>query len=276
MDKTVTRVSAIVVGLGCATAFALLIWARYVGLIATSDLVTGLSVVIGAILAVSLAAVQIRATQFENDRARTAEVRRSVEVDAFKSVTAAVVDLTKRLADIGATFAVAGVTLGGPVPPPEILCRDLSRNYMARWFELSHARNDFIFTIESHEIVLVPYHHFRLFIQFRIDDVGLAINRLAMAMVERPIDPTSSLEDRTQIAQRCTQIGDSIQVVLSYLLDYRIEVMNGLLGDLFARRVPKRQPLVAHLKTLGEVATPSAVMAEEQQRIMNAAVGARE
>jgi len=112
-------------------ATATFVIARTRELISTSDLVTGLAVVIGALPAVYLAAVQIRESQAENDRIRAAELRRGLEVDAFKTLTCAIVRLTKQLSEIGSIYGVAVVMLRDPYPKEPTL-RDLMANHTPR------------------------------------------------------------------------------------------------------------------------------------------------
>jgi hypothetical protein len=51
-----------------------------------------------------------------------------------------------------------------------------------------------------------------------------------------------------------------------YLFDYRIELMNELLGDVFDKKVPRREPFDAKFKILTELATKSSVREEADRR----------
>jgi hypothetical protein len=256
--------------LAYALVVIVFIAARAIGLISTTDLVTGVSVVLAVFPGIYLAAVQIRETQAENDRIRTAELRRALEVEAFKTVTSAIVKLTESLANLGSIYGIAFVTLRSPAPSDSTL-RDL-KNHMPRVLALYRAKTDFVFAVEAYEIALLPYHHLRIYIQHRLDDLIATITAFGRSipfdMEQSKIDP-----ELQRIIKTASTISADFHALQSYLLDYRIEIMNGLLGDLFERVVPRRKPLMAHYKTLVEVATPKLVDAENQRRIIDAVTG---
>jgi hypothetical protein len=54
--------------------------------------------------------------------------------------------------------------------------------------------------------------------------------------------------------------------VTMYSFDYRIELMNELLGDVFEKTVPRRTPVDPQFKTLIELATCEAVKEESERR----------
>jgi len=135
------------------------------------------------------------------------------------------------------------------------------------------AKSDFVFAVEAYEIALLRYHHLRIFIQHRLDDIARAISDLARSFGH--LSPAADVPEAEleRVRASCETLSNEFHAIQSYLLDYRIEVMNGLLGDLFDRQVPRRHPLSANFKTLTEVATPEAVAAEDQRRVIDAVTG---
>lgn len=246
--------------------------ARAAEVISTSDLITGLSVVIGSIPAVYLAVFQVRETQRENDRTRSAELRRNLEAEAFQTITAAVVQLTKALSDVGSIYSVAVVTLRAP-EPNEHTFRELAYGYMPRVVAVYRAKSEFVFAVESYEIALLRYHHLRIFIQHRLDDIAARLQEFGSSTAAMAAGDWKSDPELERIRVASAEVAELFHTVQSYLLDYRIEVMNGLLGDLFDRKVPRRRPLLSSIKTLAEVATPQAVAAEDNRRIIDAVTG---
>jgi hypothetical protein len=64
----------------------------------------------------------------------------------------------------------------------------------------------------------------------------------------------------------CKNVERLLFDIAMYLFDYRIELMNDLLGNVFEKRVPRRQPLDPNFKTLTEMATRESVQAESERR----------
>jgi len=256
--------------LAYAVVVTLFIAARAIGLISTSDLVTGVSVVLAVLPGLYLAAVQIRETQAENDRLRTAELRRELEVEAFKSVTSAIVKLTQSLSSLGSIYGIAFVTLRGPTPSDATL-RDL-QNHMPRVIALHRAKADFVFAVEAYEIARLPYHHLRIFIQHRLDDLIASITAFGRS-ISFDLEQSKTTQELQRTMDSATAVSADFLALILYLHDYRIELTNGLLGDLFDRVVPRRKPLMTQYKTLTEVATPELVAAEDQRRIIEAVTG---
>ena len=124
----------------------------------------------------------------------------------------------------------------------------------------------FILAIESHEIAVIRYDHLRKFIQFTMDDCHEAINKFREYIQSTRVEVLLSEEGMKNLETECKKVEDTLLRVTMYLFDYRIELMNELLGNVFEERVPRRQPLDPKFKTLVEIATKDKVNEEEKRR----------
>lgn len=69
-----------------------------------------------------------------------------------------------------------------------------------------------------------------------------------------------------QFKEYCKEINEDLFNISSWLHDYRIELMNSMLGDIFESKVPIRKPMDPKYKTLIELATKEKVEKELKER----------
>ncbi len=250
---------------------ALLYWC----VIPVSEVLRDMAVAVGWLLAVTLATTQLAASRRENDRTKRADRRASVEVEAFKQVSAASADLTKALSGVLAPFAVAAVTLKSPpLLPNDQTSQRLRVESQQAQVELHRAWAQFVFTIEAYQIALLPFEHLRKFIGFRVYDSADAIGRFAHTI---PFSGNEvGVEARSTIASQAQTLWQQVWEIMSFVGDYRVEVMNALTGQLFERPVPRRQPLHPAARTLVEHATKELVAREEEERVREAILAVHE
>jgi hypothetical protein len=75
-----------------------------------------------------------------------------------------------------------------------------------------------------------------------------------------------SKEGLEDFKRECKSVEEVLFNVTMYLFDYRIELMNCLLGDIFETQVPRRKPIDPRYKTLVEIATKETVEEEGKRR----------
>lgn len=83
-------------------------------------------------------------------------------------------------------------------------------------------------------------------------------------------------EGRSRLAADADALSRQLWDIMTYVGDYRVEVMNALTGDLLDACVPRRQPLHPAYKTLTQLAIKEFVDAEEQRRTQQAILGIQE
>jgi hypothetical protein len=126
----------------------------------------------------------------------------------------------------------------------------------------------FAFVIETYQLALSDIHHLYLYIRFRVHDVAQQLGVVPINLPENVA--LTDAAGREAFRSKCAEIGERLNDITLYIGDFRIEVMNSLVGPLFDRRVPRRRPAKASVKTLVELATPEAVAEENQRRIIEA------
>jgi len=102
----------------------------------------------------------------------------------------------------------------------------------------------FILAIESHEVAVIEYDHLRKFIQVRVDDAQKAIERFRSFIQKIDIEHLKSGSGMDSFEKECKNVERLLFDIAMYLFDYRIELMNDLLGNVFEKRVPADNLLI--------------------------------
>ena len=124
----------------------------------------------------------------------------------------------------------------------------------------------FTLAIESNEIAVTQFDHLRKYIQFQINEVSDKIDNFEKYFNKTEKGKLVSEEGYSEFKENCDEIIEKFGNIQSYLFDYRIELMNSLLGDIFDTKVPMRKPKDPKYKLLTEVATKEEVEKEARER----------
>jgi hypothetical protein len=231
--------------------------------------VNNLAIFVGWLVAITIVWIQLGKTRQDNADIKRDEIRKSLEIDGFKEINVG----ARKLSDAISEIVIKLLTLPGKLKlhreQPSIFGFDKNRvildvnGYNIR---LSDGSSSFVLAIEGHEIVVTAYDHLRRYIQLRLDDVREAIDDFRSYLISTDIATMKTDEGFAQFKSRCEQIRDDLYSIQSYLFDYRIELMNSLLSDIFKSKVPQRKPLDPKYRILTEIATKEGVAKELEER----------
>lgn len=129
---------------------------------------------------------------------------------------------------------------------------------------------DFLLAIEANEIAVIQFDHLRKYIQFEIDDVKELIMEFSVYLISIRREMLLTEPGYLNFEKRCKKIGEELNNICSYLYDYRIELMNSMLGEMFDSQVPIRKPRDPKHKILTEVAIKEEVEKEAERRELEA------
>ncbi len=251
---------------------AILLALRFIGQLNTGELARDIAIILGWIVTVLVATHQQTAAQRENDRLKRDDLRRSLQVEAFRHVSDAAIRFSGEVSEISSTYSVTAFTLSRPaILPLESVIRAVYSDTNKHFVGLQQSMSRFAFVVETYQLTVSDLHHLYLYICFRIDDVTQRISSLPIQVPET--HALTNADARINFQRECANIGESLNNIRLFIGDLRVELMNSLVGPLFDRRAPRRQPLKPSIKTLVELATPEAVAAEQQQRLIDAVVG---
>jgi hypothetical protein len=249
----------------CTTVFLL----AKLGVIEIKEILESATIFVGWLVTLVLAVIHLGATQKENEKGRREEIKRSLEVDAFRKINEALSNFSNVVTTVTTPYrTIPGslrFSLAHNIPLTSLtnfFNVELPQQNIALWNGLT----PFILAIESNEIAVIKYDHLRKYIQFAVDDAHDAINRFRDYIYSTPRETLLTSDGLNDLEKECRKVESKLFDVTMYLFDYRIELMNELLGDVFKERVPRRKPGDPNIKTLVELATPEHVKREEIRR----------
>ena len=221
---------------------------------------------IGWLVALFIAINYLQKNRKDNQIAKKEELRKNLEIDAFREITKEIYKFSNLLSIISVYYISLKSQIHLYKKYPKI-----QKIHKAKIdFEISqhsvsilNGISNFILVIESNEISIIEFDHLRKFIQFRTEDVKELILEFQKYFWKKTILPN---KPTIEIDKKCDELANEIFTLQSYLFDYRIEIMNSLLGDIFNKEVPRRKPLDPQYKILIEVATKEEVEKEAKKR----------
>lgn len=131
---------------------------------------------------------------------------------------------------------------------------------------------EYVLSIEANEISVTRFDHLRKYIQFKVDDVADSIMNFQYYLVHAKMSELKTTK-KLEFDRWCEKIAEELHTIGSYLFDYRIELMNYFLGDIFVFKVPRRKPKDPKYKILTEVAIKERVEKEAKRREKKALEG---
>lgn len=225
---------------------------------------------VGWLIALLIAINYLQKNRRDNQIAKKEEFKKSLEIDAFREINKSVTAFSEAISDISAFFrTLYFINLFLYKSNPTIA----KFNKMEIILELRKKHENliqgvviFILAIESNEIAVIQFDHLRKYIQFQIDDIIDKIDNFEQYFNKTEKEKLVSEEGYSEFKENCDEIIEYFVNIQSYLFDYRIQLMNSLLGDIFDTKVPLRRPKDPKYKLLTEVAIKEEVEKEARER----------
>lgn len=234
------------------------------------NIVDNLTITIGWLLAFILAVMNLQKTREDNIKALKDETRKKMEIDAFREINKMTTEFSSKITSFTSFVRFLPAKLELYIKNPGVFNFDKnSINLEAIKFkpELHEGLSKYILTIEANEIVVIEYDHLRKYIQIEFDEAMKTFDDFDKFLLSLDQNNLITREGRTEFENNCDKVFLKFEEINSFLFDYRIELMNCLLGELFKTEVPRRMPLDPQYKILTEVATPEKVKELEDKRI---------
>lgn len=225
---------------------------------------------VGWLIALLIAINYLQKNRRDNQIAKKEEFKKSLEIDAFREINKSVTTFCDAISDISVYFrSLYSIHLFLYRSNPTIGKFDKMETILELRKEhenLIQGLTRFLIAIESNEIVIIQFDHLRKYIQFQIDDVNDKIDNFEKYFNKIEKEILISEEGYSIFKENCDEIIEYFGNIQSYLFDYRIELMNSLLGDIFDTKVPMRKPNDPKYKLLTEVAIKEEVEKEARER----------
>jgi len=234
-----------------------------------SDFINNFTIFVGWIIALSIAEIHLIKTRRDNQLSKREEIKKSLEINAFREINKAASDFSSILTSLVTPYITLPSRLKIHIDKPLIFKFDkseIAQSLHRQAGELYGGTANFIIVIESNEIAVVEFDHYRKYIQNRIDDVHKTIREFIDYFSNSSPSTLDKPEGYSEFERKCYRVSDELIKIQSYLFDYRIELMNTILGEVFGKKVPERVPKDPSYKTLKEVAVKELVIKECEER----------
>jgi len=237
--------------------------------ISISDFIDNIVILVGWLIILFLALVQLKENREDNQKAQKEEIKRSLEINAFKETNKARYELSNSIANIHVFFLLFPSDLRLYLKNPKVNKFDknnITLKIRMKIDNLLKSLGNFIVAIENNEIALIGYHHYRLFLTFRIEDIIKNIDGFQGYFGNLTLEKLSIEENFIYFEEYCYGIRQNLANIAVWLHDYRIELMNSMLEDIFEKKVPNRKARDSKFKTLMELAIKEKVEKESIKR----------
>jgi len=226
--------------------------------------------IVGWLIALLIAINYLQKNRRDNQIAKKEEFKKSLEIDAFREINESVTTFSHAISDISAFYrTLYSLKLFLFKKNPTIFKFDkigIIQEMRKEHENLTQGLTRFLIAIESNEIAVIQFDHLRKYIQFQIDDVNDKIDNFEKYINKIEKEKLLFEEGYSEFKENCDEIIEYFTNIQSYLFDYRIVLMNSLLGDTFDTKVPMRKPRDPKYKLLTEVAFKEEVEKEARER----------
>jgi hypothetical protein len=239
-----------------------------VGILSAGAFATNMTTFVGWLLALVTAAIHLSKTRENNRLDRKQEMKQDLEKRAFQEINAATDAFTHALTRINTPY-ITMRTIG--VIPQPLAIKQLSEFLHIRIYshtgELYEGVAKFVLAIEANEIAVIDFDHLRKYIQIKVDELQKLLMTFLSFASSHPLEYFFTPAGKESLIHQAEAVSQEITDIIGFLFDYRIELMNALLGPAFEVRVPRRRPVDSRYPLLTDVATKELVDRWETERV---------
>jgi len=236
---------ALLVGYGI---FLYLVWRT--DSLQPGDFINNITIFVGWIVALLTALIYLSKTRKDNQRLKKEEIRRSLEIDAFREINKAVTNFANVLSEASRQYKWRPFRLERDLAWDKEHLQDTEfRFHNAKTaIEVDNERqglmrrlDEFKLTIEAHEIAVIQFDHEIKRIKSETDRLDRLIIDLRHFLMMNKKDNFFMDKVFSDFKKKCQQIEEKLDEIGKYLGDYRIELMNEFMGPIFERSIPTKR-----------------------------------
>jgi len=233
------------------------------------DFISNIILIIGWLIALLMGLLHLEKTRKDNQNLKREEIKKSIERETFREINRATTQLSGIIINITTKYGMLLSRLNWHIQNPMLFSfnkETIGTELNTVNINLLDGLTKFLLAIESNEIAVIKFDHLRKYIQFRVDDAYNLLNDFYKYFVNLDKKELITKEGQEKLKQKCDEIDDKLHDIQAYLYDYRIELMNYFLGEIFHAKIPIRKPRDPKYKILTEVAIKESVEKEEDER----------
>jgi len=235
------------------------------------NILDSITIVIGWVLALLLAIFHLNKTRLDNKESQEEELKKKLEIDAFQEINKASNNFSSELTHISSHLRWLKGKLELHKKNPGFFKfenNEVELELIKFKPELYKQSANFIITIEANEITVIKFDNYRKYIQYEFDNAMRELDNFSNYILSININELIKNKSK-EFFEKCDYISELFDELNSHIFDYRIELMNNFLSDIFKTAVPERQPKDNKYKLLREIATSENLRKMEEEYLKN-------
>lgn len=227
------------------------------GVLSAKEVVQQITILLGWGVAILIGLIHLNKSRKNSEELSKDEIRDKFRIDAFRSIQKGIDRFNDVLSEISSSYLFWPGKLRLQLKFPEVSSFDphkLDFDISEHIIKFCDGQCAFIRSIEPNEIAVVQFDHFRKFIHLRAEKSKQSIDSFRSWLNANNSFILVNENTQDKFTSKCKITYEELDDLLSFLYDYRIELMNSMLGNIFASHVPQRKPKDPKFKTLQEVA----------------------
>jgi hypothetical protein len=237
------------------------------------DFINNLTIFVGWIVALLIGLIHLERTGRDNRLAKKEEIRKSLEINAFREINKAITEFSSILSGVATPYVSLPGKLELHLRKPLLFgfnIIEIDMELRKKDIEIYTGIIKFILAIESNEIAVIEFDHYRKYIQLRVEDLHDIIKSFSDYFSKLKVPDLETNENFIEFKRKSLEVYEKIGDIESFLFDYRIELMNSVLKEIFDKQVPERRPRDSKYKTLKQLAIKEDVEKEAESREIRA------
>jgi len=215
-----------------------------------SDFISNITIFMGWIVALLTAAIYLNKTRKDNQKLKKEEIRKSLEIDAFREINGAIINFANVLSEASRDYEWRPFRFqrDWAWDKEHLQKGGLRFHNMKAAMEVDEERqglmrrlDKFKLTIEAHKIAVIQFDHETKYIKSETDRLDKSIVELRHFMMMKNRDDLFMDQVFSDFKKKCQQIEEKLNEIGKYLGDYRIELMNEFMGPIFERSIPTKR-----------------------------------
>lgn len=220
------------------------------GLIAEKDFFDNILGFSGWVIALVIAWITILKNREDSLEIQKDEIRKRLEIDAFKEVAKVIEKTAVALADIDAYYNYKFIKkldpiISKPTSDEVVLPSDILQwiyNIVSQQTTLlPELSRNFNLIIKSHEIILTKFDNLIKILEFEFNKNTARMDGLEKYILKLKAKNKLTRNDLIGLKEKFRIIDKNITNLVHCLTDYRTDLMNTMLGKIFKREIPKRK-----------------------------------
>jgi len=196
----------------------------------------------GWIIALFIAWIHIRKNREDNLTIQNSEIRKRLEIEAFKEVNKTTEEINWALSEIGSYYSYELIKELSS-NKNTLFLHKLQTTYTLSNIEMKNKLNmlwlKFLIKTKAHEIVLLRFNDLINKLDLKFEKSALLVSEFRNHTQKIKTKNSLTSSELLEIKNKCMEIDKSFSSLGEGLIDYGTELQNEMLGEIFNSKIPK-------------------------------------